>query len=307
MQIRFSIGHHPPGDRFRLTDILSPIMAACDDLGIDAAVRDDEALEPRAISLFTEFFMPEVADFLVTAKKKLKDDFRFGILLTEDLRDQLIWTDKRAPDRLEGLKKVAAVADFLVTLLPDLDALADLASMDRVAYLPLGLYPGLDPAARSRAHKDIDVLFLGTDRGHRKPVLDALRQAGLRVAVTNGIATALVCQSMAAHSRIALDMRRGPDVRFLSPSRLSYLVSAGVPVISESFDETALGAEWHEYTRLAAYDDLVEECLTALSEPEHLRESEALDARARFVAAKPAKKLLADMLALPIFKGHFGY
>ena len=152
---------------------------------------------------------------------------------------------------------------------------------------------------RPAAERDIDVLFYATINERRRRLYESLQSQGLRVAATRGYLPDYVRFNLMSRSRVVLDVRRGDDVRFTSPSRIAAALQVGSTVVSEFFDTSRLGA-LYPYTQATEFAAIEERCVTLARSPEVVEIGRA--ARERFKAETSMAANLRPALALPVFQ-----
>lgn len=258
MLFNIYLGNHSPYDFLRMQDILEPIAQGLA-LGGHQVRFDLRKLVPApGINLLLEFFKDEFTAQLVAFKQVKGDDFRFGIISTEDLADDSVMATLHQPWRKGNFLKVLPLADFVWTLLPNQADLARYRPAESVVFLRYGFAPGLveRPAL---APKDLDVLIYGTSNPYRNRLIAALEARGLSVFLTECALPDYLRRDFAGRARLILDARRNEMVRYCSPSRIAYGLHSNTLVVAEDFDASPLGY-LYAYTHRAPPGRLVETC-----------------------------------------------
>jgi hypothetical protein len=99
-------------------------------------------------------------------------------------------------------------------------------------------------------------------------------------------------------AKVLIDVRRGPQVRFLTPTRIAKGLHSGTAVVSERFDESET-ARLYRYTEACAYEEIADRCGEMIRSGAYLEIG--LAALARFRAETSMRDNVARALALPIF------
>jgi hypothetical protein len=99
-------------------------------------------------------------------------------------------------------------------------------------------------------------------------------------------------------AKILIDMRRGPNVRFLSPTRIVKGLHCGTAVVSERFDSSAISS-LYAYTEACPYDAMVETCVRLIRSGGYVERG--LAAQARFRAETSMGDKMARALSAPVF------
>jgi hypothetical protein len=257
--------------------------------------------EAPLINVMVEFFKDDpIVNDLLRFKRDLGERFVFGLLCTEDPEDDLVMNVY--PNRRPNLERLAAVADFIWTLLPVEHFYAPLCGADRVALLRYGfsrehLEPDIIADARAR---DIDVLLYGNPHPHRQAVVSALAAAGLNCVTTQREAyPEFAAADLVRRAKLLLEVRRSADVRFLSPTRLMKALHAGTAIVAERFDDSAL-AELYAYTIPCDYADIAATCRKLIGDGMYVERG--LQALAKFQAETSMQERVQQALALPVFR-----
>jgi hypothetical protein len=145
------------------------------------------------------------------------------------------------------------------------------AGITRCYHVPLGFCNEFDqqPAyAIDWRDKDIDVLFYGTLTPRRNKVIEALRQRGIDV---KAIGFGNECwdverQAYIRRSKVLLNIGAFEDAHTLEVVRLMPWWSAGCAVVSELREDSSRDERFDGAYLAAPYDDLVQACLSLLSD-----------------------------------------
>jgi hypothetical protein len=311
MEFHLYLANHHPHSFVLLEDVVCPVIAGLEDGGhrvVSFSV--DLVMAPR-INLFVEFFIDQsLVNTLIALKRQLGAGFLFGIICTEDLGDPIVWK-LSVPSRLSGLKQLLPHADFVWTLLAP-DSYRPFVAPERMARIDYGYSPRLvsrcyfaDPAQR-----DIDVLIYGSPYKYRMAVYEEIKRRGLTCEFTVSATTTAdgkpqlqglpryLADEVIARSKTVIDMRRGPEVRGLSVSRISAIVHSGSIVVAEEFDVSET-ARFYRYTTAVAYDRIAETCETLVRGGNYVALGAA--ARDRFAAETSMRDNMAAVLRLPFF------
>lgn len=137
-----------------------------------------------------------------------------------------------------------------------------------VSYVPLGYVSQLC-RINIKEKQDIDILFYGSINSRREHILNQLKQCGLNVVTIFGVYGS-DRDKLIARSKIVLNIHFY-DAKIFEIARISYLLSNGVCVVSES----GFSPE-EEYFRksnaliLSDYDLIVENCINLLNNSENM-------------------------------------
>lgn len=299
MHFHLQLANHYFAGLYRIDDIISPIVWGLRALGhnVTSGILPNLPAWPSAV-LIQEFFDREGSAEEVLAWR-LGPGARkcLGLLCTEDLNDSLVMGDPRWPRRRESLLRILPHCDFVWTIIPG--GYEAYVATDRLAFIDYGYVEALRRDGWPAARRDIDVLFYATINDRRRRLYEALEKQGLRVAATRGYLPDYVRFNLMSRARIVLDVRRGDDVRFTSPSRIAAALQVGSTVVSETFDTSRLGA-LYRYTQAMEFDAIEERCLTLARQPDVVELG--LAARERFKAETSMAANLGAALALPVFQ-----
>lgn len=311
MDFRLYLANHHPHSLVLMEDLLKPIIAGLEDGGHEVACYSTELVLAPRINLFVEFFVDEsLVETLITLKQRLGDKFIFGVICTEDLDDRAVWEVTRA-GRLDGLRRVLPHADFIWTLV-NAGGYRTLLPADRIAAIEYGYSARLVPSLQldDPRERDIDVVIYGSPYTYRMPVFTALRAQGLAsgfsVSIVNGPKEPIIqglprylAEELLARAKVIVDMRRAPEVRSLSVTRIAAALHSGTAIVAETFDEGET-ARFYRYTTPAAYDELAETCRRIVREEDFVALGRA--ARERFKAETSMRDNMAAALRLPVFE-----
>lgn len=312
MEFHLYLANHHPQNLVLMEDLVRPIIVGLEELGHTVASFSTELVTAPRINLLVEFFPDaSLVDGLLTLKQRLGDQFLFGVICTEDLADPIVWR-LSGEARLAGLRRLLPSADFVWTLIAP-EPYRAVVGADRVAPVAYGFSPRLVPFGLDREaslERDIDVLIYGTPYRYRTPVREALQAMGHTCDFTVGSALVdgqvqtqglprFLADEMLARTKVLVDMRRGPEVRALSVTRVTAALHAGCAVVAEEFEagETA----WlYRYTTPAAYERLAETCAGLLRDGSFL--ARGRQATERFRAETSMRDNMARALDLPFFR-----
>jgi hypothetical protein len=284
-------------------DLLQPIYDGLIEAG-HHVIGFATGLRPApAVNVLVEWFENDpFADELLRAKAQQGEAFIFGILCAEDLADQSVMDPAKYPRRLANLERVLPVADFVWTLLPQQDRLASLCEPEKLALIEYGFCETCaeHDVVSAPARRDVDAVLYGNESPYRLRVVDGLKRQGLTCFIGYREAWPnFMMDDIIRRSKILIDMRRGPNVRFLSPTRIVKGLHAGTAVVSERFDTSAL-ASLYAYTEAAPYDEMVEACAELIRSGAYVERG--LAAQARFRQDTSMRRAMERALALPVFQ-----
>ncbi|MBV8537468.1 MAG: hypothetical protein JO128_17850 [Alphaproteobacteria bacterium] len=261
MIFNFALANHHETSLNSLGDLLEPIYQGLEANGHHVIRFGIDFHEAPVINIMVEFFKDDVVvEDLLRLKRELGDRFVLGLLGTEDPDDELVM--KHYPRRRPNLQRLAGVADFVWTLLPVAPYYEAMCAPERVAWLRYGFAEGcLEPdiVADPRL-RDIDVLLYGNPHPYRDRIVQALKAAGLKcVGTQRELYPDFVAADLIRRAKILLDIRRSPEVRFLSPTRILRGLHSGTLVVSERYDSSPL-AYLYDYVSPASYEELPDRC-----------------------------------------------
>lgn len=301
MIFNFLMSNHHETSLNSLGELLVPIYLGLEANGHHVMRFGIDFHEAPVINVMAEFFIDDsFVDLILDIKRSRGDRFIFGILGTEDPEDDLVMS--YYPNRLPNLRRLAGIADFVWTLLPVDRYYETLCGDDRVAWLRYGFCEGyVEPdLIANPALRDIDAIMYGNPHPHRDRVTQALAAAGIACVGTQREAYPdFIAADMARRAKVLLDVRRNPDVRFLSPTRIMRGLHSGVAVVSERYDQSPL-AYLYDYVLAASYDDVAAQCRQIIQDRTYVDRAHA--ALARFRAETSMTANVAAALALPAFE-----
>ena len=127
----------------------------------------------------------------------------------------------------------------------------------RICRLPIGTEPEMTRIPRA-PEQDIDVLFYGTVSERRRPILQAISDAGLKLHVAFGVYGA-ERDALIARSKVVLNIAQ-VEGRVFEIVRVSYLLANRKAVVSEVSETTDMEANLADAICGVRYDGLVEAC-----------------------------------------------
>lgn len=309
MQFNVFLGNHSQSSFVLLEDLVRPIVAGLQEGGHHVVTYGTEMRMAPWVNVFVEFFRDtRFTDALIEVKRQLGSQFIFGIICTEDLDDPHVWQLSGA-DRRTNLLRLLPHADFLWTLLPP-KSYTQFAAAERVALIRYGFSARLQPPCHvaDPRERDIDVLIYGSPYKYRTPVADALHALGLSCEFTISSARVgflegrprYLADEMLSRAKVVVDMRRGPEVRHLSVTRVAAAIHGGCAVVAEAFDTSEM-ASLYRYTTPAAYGDIADTCRQIIAAGDCVeRGRRALDL---FRTETSMRDHMAAALDLPLFHG----
>ena len=300
MIFNFVLANHHETSLNSLGDLLEPIYQGLEACGHHVIRYGTDFHEAPLVNVMVEFFKDDpIVDDLLRLKRELGERFVFGLLCTEDPEDDLVM--EVYPNRRPNLERLAAVADFVWTLLPVEHFYASICGPERVALLRYGfsadyVEPDIITDPRGR---DIDVLLYGNPHPHRQAVVSALKDAGLNCVTTQREAyPEFAAADLVRRAKLLLEIRRSADVRFLSPTRLMKALHAGTAIVAERFDVSPL-AELYAYTVPSDHAAMAATCRQLIGEGAYVERG--LQALAKFKAETSMQDGVARVLAMPVF------
>jgi hypothetical protein len=299
MHFHFQLANHYFAGLYRIDDIVSPIIWGLRELGhrVTSGILPDLPSWPSAV-VIQEFFDREgSAEEVLGWKLGAGARKCLGLICTEDLNDELVMGDPRWPRRRDSLLRILPHCDFVWTIIPGGYELY--VAPERLAFIDYGYVEALRRDGLPPAQRDIDVLFYATINERRQRLYDALAGQGLRVAATRGYLPDYIRYNLMSRARLVLDVRRGDDVRFTSPSRIAAALQLGSAVVSELFDTSRLG-NLYKYTEAHPFAAIEERCVTLARTPDIVERG--LAARERFRSETSMADNMRAALALPVFK-----
>ncbi len=308
MQFNFLLSNHSGNSFVLLEDLLRPIVVGLQEAGHHVVTYSTEIVMAPRVNVLVEFFRePQLVDTLIELKKQLGAGFVLGLVCTEDLDDPHVWQLSGA-DRRANLLRLLPYTDFLWSLVP-VQSYVKLRPADRVAHVRYGHSSRLQPACHvaDPRERDIDVLIYGSPYKYRMPIAESLAAAGLTCEFTINAAQPpflegwprYLADEVLSRAKVVVDMRRGPEVRYLSVTRIAAAVHGGCAVVAEAFDTSEM-ASLYRYTTPAAYGEIAETCRRIIAAGDYVeRGQKALDLFRRETSMRAN---MAAALDLPLFR-----
>ncbi len=301
MIFNFFLGNHAADSLNSLGDLVEPIYRGLEANGHHVIAFGTGMRDPPAINVFVEFFEDDaVANAILSAKAQHGQRFLFGIVCTEDIEDALVMDPVKYPRRRANLMRLLPQADFVWTLLP-VPAYEQIAGPGKVGLLEYGFSEACaDPAPiQDRGLRDVDIIIYGNHNPYRAQIGDALQRQGLGVFFGHRETfPTFVADDIIRRAKVLIDIRRGPGVRFLSPTRIVKGLHLGTAVVSEQFDTSPI-SNLYRYTLACPYEQLVERAVELVRTGTFMNVGNA--ARARFRAETSMGANMARLLQLPAF------
>ncbi|MCR9254930.1 MAG: hypothetical protein NXI16_02410 [Alphaproteobacteria bacterium] len=278
MEFHLYLGNHLDAGLVTASDVFEVVRAALEDSGHSLTLSYDH-FRPDAgvVNLVQEYFMlDEHVQAIEAFREAHGRGVPLGLITTEDFDDRLVLADENDPRqvrRRESLLRILPAFDFVWSTSPYVDKFHEVLGEENVRYFGHGFSERLRVAAdrrgRPRSDFEIDVLLVGngTSTPYRKRVLQELADSGVRVGHTGGVLPTFARTSVLENSYLGIDLRRGEDVRFISPGRLSYCGNNALLTLTE-FIETDKLAEWYDIMPSAEPHRLVETVQTLLAKPD---------------------------------------
>ncbi len=302
MIFNFFLGNHHANALNSFTDLLLPIYNGLTEGGHHVIGWGTGLLEAPAVNVLVEWFEDDrIVDELLQTKAARGDRFVFGILCTEDMSDKLVMDPEKYPRRLINLMRLLPAADFVWTLLPQAEFFAKACAPDRVALVEYGfsgLY--LDPDMITDARdRDVDAILYGNENPYRAAISRELERRGFSCFVSHRESWPnFMTDDIIRRAKVLLDVRRGPGVRFLSPTRIVKGLHSGTAVVSELFDRSET-ARLYRYTEAVEYGALADRCAEIIRSGKYVEMG--LAALKRFQAETSMRDNMARAMALPVF------
>jgi hypothetical protein len=296
----FFLANHLSGGLKGMPDLVQPVFHGLVEAGHEVTGFGLGLQGAPAVNVLVEFFSDDAfTDNLLRLKAQSGDKFIFGILCTEDIEDALVMQQPEFPRRRANLERLLPTADFVWTLLPQVEVYEALAGAGKVALLEYGFSGRFlnrhlitDPALR-----DVDVLMYGNETPYRMGVLGELRGRGLNcLASDRQVLPEFITADILRRSKIVLDLRRGPGVRYPSPTRICKAVHSGALVVAEDLGESAIANLYH-YTVACPYDGIADRCAAVIRSGQYT--ALGLDALARFRTETSMRANIIRALRLP--------
>lgn len=300
MLFNFFLANHLSGGLKGMPDLVQPIFHGLVEAGHDVIGFGLGLQGAPAVNVLVEFFPDDgFTENVLRLKAQSGDKFIFGILCTEDIEDALVMQQPEFPRRRANLERLLPAADFVWTLLPQLQAYEALAGAGKVALLEYGFSERFlnrhlvtEPSLR-----DVDVLMYGNETPHRMGVLGELRRRGLNcLASDRQVLPEFITADILRRSKIVLDLRRGPGVRYPSPTRICKAVHSGALVVAEDLGESAI-SNLYRFTIACPYDGIVDRCGGIIQAGQYA--ALGLEALARFRTETSMRANVMRALRLP--------
>ena len=302
MLFNFFLANHMSGGLKGMPDLVQPIFHGLVEAGHEVIGFGLGLQAAPAINVLVEFFPDDgFTENLLRLKAQSGDKFIFGILCTEDIEDALVMQQPEFPRRRANLERLLPAADFVWTLLPQVAAYEALAGKGKVALLEYGYSERFlnrhlvtDPGLR-----DVDVLMYGNETPYRSAITGELRRRGFTcLSSDRQILPEFITSDILRRSKVVLDVRRGPGVRFPSPTRICKAVHSGALVIAEDLGDSPI-ANLYRYTVKCPYAEIAERCATVIQGGRYAEQG--IEALARFRADTSMRSNIARVLTLPVF------
>lgn len=303
MIFNFFLGNHHANALNSLGDLLQPIYEGLIEAGHHVIGFGTGMMPTPAVNVLVEWFENDsFAEALLRAKADKGDAFVFGVLCTEDLADELVMDPSKYPRRLANLRRILPVADFVWTLLPQQGLLDTICRPGTIALVEYGFSETClnRSLVRAAARRDVDVVLYGNESPYRTHIVDGLKRQGITCFVSQREAwPTFMMDDLIRRAKVLLDLRRGPSVRFLSPTRIVKGLHCGTAVVSELFDTSEI-ASLYAYTEPCAYDDIVDRCVRLIRSGSYLKRG--LAAQMKFQAERSMRDMMARALSAPVFR-----
>lgn len=300
MIFNFCLRNHHDTSLNSLGDLLLPIWHGLEANGHRVIRFCTDFQAAPAVNVLLEFFTDDAyIDTLLRLKREHGERLVFGLVCTEDPEDRIVM-DVFA-NRLPNLVRFLPAVDFVWTLLPvpsfyERHGCAERTRLLRYGYSPAYLDPRriTDPAGR-----DLDTVLYGSDHGYRATVANAIRERGVGcIGTSREYYPGFMTDDLIRRAKLVIDLRRGPGVRFLSPTRIVKALHSGTTVVSEEFDTSPI-ADLYRYTVAVPYEALAERCVEIVRSG--AAASMGLDALERFRAETSMEKNVAEAMTVPVF------
>jgi hypothetical protein len=280
-----------------LADLLQPIYEGLMEAGHHViGFATAMAPAPAANVLLEGFENDGFAEELLRAKAERGDALTFGVLCTEDLADPAC-----DPRRLANLRRILPVADFIWTLLPQQEVLHALGAPGYVALVEYGFCePCVErDIVRTAARRDVDAVLYGNESPYRLRIVEGLKGHGLSCFVSHReMWPNFMTDDLIRRAKVLIDVRRAPNARFLSPTRIVKGLHSATAIVSERFDTSAI-SNLYAYTEPCAHDEMVEACVRLIRSGMYVERG--LAAQARFKAETSMRDNMARVLRAPVF------
>jgi hypothetical protein len=299
VHFHFQLANHYFGGLYLVEDIVAPIIAGFRAMGhrVTTGIMPDLPPWPAVVLVLEYFGKDHIADDFLLWRSQPGPRHCVGLICTEDIDDRLVMQHPEYPNRRQNLLRVLPHFDFVWPLVPC--DYGRYVPAERLSFLDFGYLEALRRDGHMAQQRDIDVLLYGSVNERRRKVMDELKRRGLTVAATRGVLPDYMRDGLIGRAKVVLDIKRGDDVKYTSPSRICTALHMGATVVSECFDTSRLG--WlYEYTEASAFDEIADRCEAVARAPDCL--ARGLDARERFKVGTSMLANLRSGMDLPIFK-----
>jgi len=297
----FGLRNHHDTSLNSLGDLLLPIWHGLEANGHQVIRFCTEFRAAPVVNVLLEFFVDDAyIDTLLRLKREHGERLIFGLICTEDPEDRIVMDE--FPNRLPNLERLLPVVDFIWTLLPVPSFYERNGCADRTKLLQYGFSPAyLDPFLISDpAGRNLDTVLYGSDHGYRAKIANAIRERGVGCFGTSRqYYPGFMTDDLIRRAKLVIDLRRGPGVRFLSPTRIVKALHSGTAVVSEEFDRSEI-ASLYRYTVMTPYEALADRCVEIVRSGAATRMG--LEALRRFQAETSMAANVAQAMALPVFE-----
>lgn len=301
MIFNFILRNHHDTSLNSLADLLQPIWHGLAENGHQVIRFGTRFYKPPAVNVLVEFFDEDpYVEALLQLKHEQGEGVVLGLICTEDPTDRIVMD--AVANRRANLDRLLPVMDFVWPLLPVPGYYEQAGVADRTRLLRYGFSEGyLDrDLIAEPAGRDFDTLLYGNEHGRRVAVAAAIRQQDVGCVVTSReYYPGFMADDLVRRAKLVLDLRRGPDVRFLSPTRIVKALHSGTLVVSERFDSSEI-ASLYDYTVTCAYEEMAGRCVELVRSGEAVRLG--LETMARFRAETSMARNLREAMHLPLFE-----
>lgn len=299
MHFHFQLANHYFAGVYRLGDIVAPIVGGLRELGhrVTVGILPDLPDWPSVVVMLEFFSRPGSVEEVLNWKLAAGKRRCLGLICTEDIDDSLVMEDPDFPLRRPSLLRLLPHCEFVWPIVPS--RYDHHVPPSRLAFLDYGYVASLRRDPNPAGGRDIDVLFYATMNERRRRMREALERRGLITAATRGYLPDYVTHNLIGRSRLVLDMKRGDNVIYTSPSRICAALQLGATVVSERFDTSRLGA-LYAYTEACGYEEIEERCAALARAPDVLERGRA--ARERFGQETSMAANLRRAMDLPVFR-----
>jgi hypothetical protein len=108
-----------------------------------------------------------------------------------------------------------------------------------------------------------------------------------------------LADELLSRAKVVVDMRRGPEVRHLSVTRIAAAVHGGCAVVAEDFDKSEMGS-LYRYTIPAGYAEIADACRRLITAGDYVERGQAALEKFRTETSMRANMLHAT--DLPLFR-----